>query len=336
MAETRVAKSTPRSLLEDERELRWRRRVTHGIHHVTAIAGPARRNIEFYTRTLGLRLVKKTVNFDDSGTYHLYYGDELGQPGTILTFFPWEHAASGRLGVGETQETLFRVPEGSLGYWTHRLVENGIAHGPIEKRFGETVLSFKDPHGMRLAIVAVPDIESELAWGGSDVPAEHAIRGLHSVNLLLREAAPTGAILTNVFGFTEVGREDSKVRFKVGGTEIGGIVDIRVAGDFLRGRQGAGSVHHIAFRAADDEAEFAMMNKLAENHGIRTTDQKDRNYFRSLYFREPGGMLFEIATDIPGFAIDEPFASLGKSLKLPPQYEPQRGDIEAVLPALAV
>jgi len=309
--------------------------MTWGIHHVTAISGSAHRNLEFYTRALGLRLVKKTVNFDDPATYHFYYGDESGQPGTILTFFPWEHAASGRLGVGETQETLFRVPEGSLGYWTHRFVENGVTHGGVEKRFGETALPFKDPHGMRLALVAVPGIESELAWGGGDVPVEQAIRGLHSVNLLLREAAPTAAILTDVFGFIEVGREDSNVRFKVGGTEIGGIVDIRVAGDFLRGRQGAGSVHHIAFRAADDETEFAMMNKLAENHGIRTTDQKDRNYFRSLYFREPGGVLFEIATDIPGFAIDEPVASLGKSLKLPPQYEPQRRDIEAVLPALA-
>jgi glyoxalase family protein len=157
----------------------------------------------------------------------------------------------------------------------------------------------------------------------------------HSISLLLREAEPTGAILTDVFGFSETSREGSTVRFRADGTEIGGIVDIRVAGDLLPGRQGGGSVHHIAFRAADDEAEFAMMKKLAENHGIRTTDQKDRNYFRSLYFREPGGVLFEIATDIPGFAVDEPVASLGQSLKLPPQYEPRRKDIEAVLPALA-
>jgi glyoxalase family protein len=309
--------------------------MTHGIHHVTAIAGPVRRNLDFYTRTLGLRMVKKTVNFDDPNTYHFYYGDEIGRPGTILTFFPWEHVAPGRLGVGETQETLFRVPECSIGYWTHRFLQEGVLHEAMEKRFGETVLSFQDPDGMRFALVVVPGIESEPAWSGGEVPAEHAIRGFHSVSLLLREAAPTAAILTDVFGFAEIGREGPTWRFKEDGTEIGGIVDIRVAGDFLRGRQGAGSVHHIAFRAADDDAEFAIMRKLAENHGIRTTDQKDRNYFRSLYFREPGGVLFEIATDIPGFEVDESVASLGKSLKLPPQYEPRRRDIEAVLPSLA-
>lgn len=310
--------------------------MTQGIHHVTAIAGPASRNLGFYTGTLGLRLVKKTVNFDDPGTYHLYYGDETGNPGTILTFFPWEHAAPGRLGVGEIQETVFRVPEGSIAYWTHRFFERGIVHETVQKRFDEDVLAFKDPDGMRLAVVARPGIRNEPAWSGGDVPAEHAIRGFHSVSLLLRAAEPTGAILTDVFGFSKTGREDSTVRFKADGIETGGIVDIRVANDFLIGRPGSGSVHHIAFRAADDAAEFAMMKALAENHGIRTTNQKDRSYFRSLYFREPGGVLFEIATDIPGFAIDEPVAWLGESLKLPPQYESRRKDIEAMLPSLVV
>jgi glyoxalase family protein len=309
--------------------------MTHGIHHVTAIAGPARRNLGFYTGTLGLRLVKKTVNFDDPSTYHFYYGDETGRPGTILTFFPWEHAAPGRLGPGETQETMFRVPKGSIGYWAHRLIEKGVAHEGIGNRFGETALAFEDPDGMRLALVAVPGAEREPGWSAGDVPAEHAIRGFHGLTLLVRDAAPTAAILTDVLGFAEAGREDSLVRFAAGGTEIGGIVDLRVAGDFPRGRLGRGSVHHVAFRAADDEAEFAMMRRLADNHGIRTTEQKDRNYFRSLYFREPGGVLFEIATDIPGFAIDEPVASLGQSLKLPPQYEARREDIEALLPAIA-
>jgi glyoxalase family protein len=307
----------------------------NGIHHVTAIAGPARRNLDFYTRTLGLRLVKKTVNFDDPSTYHFYYGDEAGQPGTILTFFPWEHVASGRLGVGETQETVFRAPEGSIGFWIHRFVEKGVAHEAVGKRFGETVLSFKDPDGMRLALVAVPGIEAEPAWGNGEVPVEHAIRGLHGVTLLLKEAGPTGAVLADVLGFAEIGREGPTVRFKAGETAIGGIVDIRVAGDFLRGRQGGGSIHHIAFRAADDTAAFAMKEKLAKNHGIRTTDQRDRNYFRSLYFREPGGVLFEIATDVPGFAADEPVASFGQSLKLPASLEPRRKEIEAALPALA-
>lgn len=309
--------------------------MAHGIHHVTAIAGPARRNLDFYTRLLGLRFVKKTVNFDDPSTYHFYFGDETGRPGTILTFFPWEHAAPGRLGIGETQDTVFRVPEGAIGYWAHRFVDKGVDHGPITKRFGETVLPFRDPDGMRLALAAVPSIEREPAWSHGEVPSEAAIRGFHGVGLLLAEAGPTGAILTDVLGFTEIGREDSTVRYKAADAGIGGIVDIRVAGEFLRGRPGAGSVHHIAFRAADDEAAFAMMQTLAENHGIHTTDQKDRTYFRSLYFREPGGVLFEIATDTPGFAVDEPVARLGQSLKLPPPLESQRGEIEAVLPALA-
>ncbi len=308
---------------------------THGIHHVTAIAGPARRNLDFYTRTLGLRLVKKTVNFDDPGTYHFYFGDETGSPGTILTFFPWEHVAPGRLGVGETQETVFRVPEGAIGYWTHRFIEKGVAHDAPARRFGETIVSFRDPDGMRLALIGVPGIESEPAWTDGDVPAEVAVRGFHSVNLLLKEAAPTGAILTDVLSFSEVGREDRIVRYKAGDTAIGGIVDIHEAGSFLPCRMGGGSVHHIAFRAADDTEELAMKKKLAENHGIDTTEQRDRNYFRSVYFREPGHVLFEIATDVPGFAIDEPVASLGRSLKLPPVYESRRREIEQVLPEVA-
>lgn len=307
----------------------------NGIHHITAIAGPARRNLDFYTRTLGLRLVKKTVNFDDPSTYHFYYGDEAGHPGTILTFFPWEHAAPGRLGVGETQETVFRVPEGSIGYWTHRLVEKGISHEAPQKRFGETVLSFKDPDGMRLALVAVPGIENEPAWLSDEVPTEHAIRGFHSVSLLLDKAAPTGAILTDVFGFTEIAREGSVTRYKAGNNAVGGIIDLREAGGFLRGRPGAGTVHHIAFRAESDAAQADMVKRLAEHHGIHTTEQKDRDYFRAVYFREPGGLLFEIATDDPGFAVDEPAEALGQVLKLPRFLEPKRASIEAVLPKVA-
>ncbi|MEP9376293.1 ring-cleaving dioxygenase [Aquabacter sp. CN5-332] len=307
--------------------------MTHGIHHVTAISGPARRNVEFYLDTLGLRLVKKTVNFDDPGTYHLYYGDEAGQPGSILTFFPWEHVAPGRLGVGETQETTFRVPAGSIGYWTQRLVEKGVKHSTPVRRFGETVLAFTDPDGMRLALVGVPGADAEPAWSVGDIPAEHAIRGFHGVSLLVKETAPTGAILTDVLGFTEAGTEGAYVRFR-SGAPMGGFVDLRVAGDFLRGRQGGGSVHHVAFRAADDAAEAEMVRKLQENHGIRTTEQKDRNYFRSVYFREPNGVLFEIATDIPGFAVDEPAATLGEALKLPSFLEGRRAEIERVLPEL--
>ena len=306
----------------------------NGIHHVTAIAGPARRNVDFYTRTLGLRLVKKTVNFDDPETYHLYYGDETGQPGTALTFFPWAAAAPGRLGIGETQETVFRVPEGAIGYWTHRFVDKGVAHQALEKRFGETVLPFKDSDGMRLALVATPGAENEPGWSSGDVPLDAAIRGFHSVSLLLEDAAPTGAILSDVLGFKEAAREGSLIRYKAGATDIGGVVDLRTAGGFLPGRQGAGSVHHVAFRAADDAAQAAMVQKLAANHRIRTTEQKDRNYFRSVYFREPGHVLFEIATDIPGFAADEPVATLGQALRLPPFLESRREEIEAVLPDL--
>lgn len=306
----------------------------NGIHHVTAISGPARRNLDFYSRVLGLRLVKKTVNFDDPGTYHLYFGDADAAPGSILTFFPWEHAAPGRLGIGETQETVFRVPEGAIGYWAHRLVEHGVTHDAPVKRFGETVLAFRDPDGMRLALAGLPGIEGEPAWAKGGIPAEHAIRGFHGVSLLLAEAAPTAAILTDVFGFVEVAKEDTLIRYRAEGAPLGGVIDIRVAGGFLPARQGAGSVHHIAFRAADDAAQDEMVRRLAENYGIRTTEQRDRNYFRSVYFREPGGVLFEIATDIPGFAVDEPAETLGQALKLPPGLEAHRSRIEAVLPAL--
>jgi len=305
-----------------------------GIHHVTAIAGNALRNYDFYTRSLGLRFVKKTVNFDDPGTYHFYYGDESGRPGTILTFFPWEGAAAGRGGVGQTQQTAFRVPARSLGYWTHRFLEQGIAHEALEKRFGESVLPFTDPDGMGLALVGIPGAENEPGWSDGAVPAEHAIRGFHGVTLLLDSAARTAAILTGVLGFTETAREGSVIRFKAGGEAHGGVVDIYEAGGFLRGRQGAGSVHHIAFRAADDAEQAQMAAMLVDQHGLHPTDQKDRNYFRSIYFREPGGILFELATDGPGFATDEPQETLGERLALPPFLEDRRAQIEPRLTPL--
>jgi glyoxalase family protein len=304
-----------------------------GIHHVTAISGRADRNLDFHTHVLGLRLVKKTVNFDDPGTYHLYYGDEQGQPGTILTFFPWAHAAAGQLGAGETQETAFRIPAAALGYWTHRLLEKGVTHGASEKRFGDTVLPFTDPDGMRFALVTAPGAEKEKGWSRSDIPAEHAIRGFHGVTLLVHTAAPTVAILTNVLGFREVGRDGGLARYR-SDAPLGAHVDLREAGDFPRGRMGRGSVHHVAFRAADDAAQAAMAKKLMADHKMHPTEQKDRNYFRSIYFREPNGILFEIATDQPGFAVDEPAASLGQSLKLPPFLEPRRAELEGKLPPL--
>lgn len=305
-----------------------------GIHHITAIAGDASRNLEFYTRVLGLRLVKKTVNFDDPATYHLYFGDEVGTPGTILTFFPWGHAPKGRNGVGLAQQTMFRVPERALGYWAHRFVEKGVPHEAIEKRFGQSVLSFTDPDGMSLALVGIAGAEAETAWTGSDVPAEDAIRGFHGIRLLLEDTKSTGAILTDVLGFVEAGSEESVTRFVAKGTASGGVVEIREAKGFLAGHMGRGSVHHVAFRAATDEEQAQMRTRLVETHRIHATEQMDRNYFRSIYFREPGGVIFEIATDQPGFAVDEPVASLGQALKLPPFLEGQRKAIEAVLQPL--
>jgi glyoxalase family protein len=282
-----------------------------GIHHVTAISGKPTRNLDFYTRTLGLRFVKKTVNFDDPGTYHFYYGD----------------------GLGLAQTTAFCVPAASIGYWTHRLIEKGVKHEALTKRFGEPVLSFFDPDGMSLALVGISGTEPEAAWSTSEIPAQHAIRGFHGVTLMLDAAAPTGAILTDVLGFTEAGREGPHVRYRAN-DGVGGVVDIREARGFLAGRMGRGSVHHVAFRAADDAEQAEMARKLVKSHGVHPTEQKDRQYFRSVYFREPGGVLFEIATDLPGFTIDEPLANLGQNLKLPPFLEPRRKELEAALPSL--
>ncbi len=304
-----------------------------GIHHVTAISGKPTRNLDFYARTLGLRFVKKTVNFDDPGTYHFYYGDEAGCPGTILTFFPWEHASAGRGGLGLAQTTSFRVPAASIGYWTRRLIEKGVKHEALAKHFDEPVLSFFDPDGMSLALVGIAGTEGEAARSTSEIPAEHAIRGFHGVTLMLDAAAPTGTILTDVLGFTQTGREGPHVRYRAN-DGVGGVVDIREARGFLAGRMGRGSVHHVAFRAADDAEQAEMARKLVKSHGVHPTEQKDRQYFRSVYFREPGGVLFEIATDQPGFTIDEPLTELGMALKLPPFLEPRRKELEAVLPSL--
>jgi glyoxalase family protein len=303
-----------------------------GIHHVTAISGKAVRNYDFYTRVLGLRFVKKTVNFDDPGTYHLYYGDEVGHPGTILTFFPWEHAAEGRGGVGQTHLTSFRVPASAIGYWTHRFVEKGVAHDALEHWFGEPVLPFTDPDGMKLALVGSAGAEFEPAWHGGDIPADNAIRGFHGVTLMIEDAGKTAAILRDVLGFNDAETDGPLARFHAS-EAIGGIVDLREAKGFLPGRQGRGSVHHIAFRAADDASQTGMAT-LVKEHGLQPTHQLDRQYFRSVYFREPGGILFEIATDAPGFAVDEPVATLGRDLKLPPFLEGRRKEIEAVLPEL--
>jgi len=305
-----------------------------GIHHVTAITGDPVRNLGFYTHVLGLRLVKKTVNFDDPSAYHFYFGDETGRPGTILTFFPWVNATEGQRGVGETSQTAFRVPLRSIGYWTERFTEKGISHGTPEKRFGETVVPFTDQDGTALALVGVADAGNEPGLGNQDIPSEHAIRGLQGVTLLLGSAEKTAAILTDVFDFREVAREGSVTRFVAAGDVKGSVVDIHEAPAAQRRQKGRGSVHHVAFRVADDAQQAQMAEKLIRAHGRHPTEQKDRNYFRSIYFREPGGVLFEIATDAPGFAVDEPVESLGRDLKLPNFLERRRKEIEGALPVL--
>jgi glyoxalase family protein len=301
------------------------------LHHVTAIAGNPVRNLDFYARTLGLRCVKKTVNFDDPGTYHFYYGNEAGDPGSILTFFAWERAAPGYGGVGQADETALRVPARSLAYWTRRLAAKGVQHEAPSRRFDQPVLAFTDPDGVKLALIGIEGADAQGAWSNAEIPAEHAIRGLHGVTLLLADAAATAAILTDVAGHELAGRDGATFRYRAA-DPIGGVVDICVATDPLAGRVGRGSVHHIAFRARDDAQQAEMARKLVDAHGLNVTDQKDRKYFRSVYFREPGGVLFEIATDGPGFAVDEPLARLGNELKLPAFLEPARSEIEAALP----
>ena len=278
--------------------------------------------------------MKKTVNFDDPSTYHFYFGDETGHPGTILTFFPRMNATAGQRGVGEASQTAFRVPQSSIGYWVDRFTEKGISHQAPEKRFGETVLPFTDQDGIQLALVGIADAENEPGWSNRDIPSEHAIRGFQGVTLLLDSAQKTAAILTDVFGFREVGREGSIVRFLAAGDAKGSVVDIHEAAGVPRRHQGRGSVHHIAFRAADDAQQAKMSEKLIHTHDQHPTEQKDRKYFRSIYFSEPGGVLFEIATDVPGFAIDEAVEALGRDLQLPEFLESRRKEIERVLPVL--
>lgn len=306
-----------------------------GLHHVTAIAGDPRRHRDFYARILGLRLVKRTVNFDDPGTWHLYWGDEAGSPGTILTHFPWAQAAPGRTGPGETRETALAVPQSAIGAWIGRLAENGVAYDQPTTRFSRTVVPFADPDGMRYALVGVPGLEEVPAYGGGGVPVSEAIRGVDAVTLAVPAIAPTARVLEEVFGMRRVAEEGdgraARVRFE-GGARIGAGVEL-VVEDGPGPRLGRGSVHHVAFRAADDAAQADMIERL-RGLGIAATEQKDRNYFRSVYFREPGGVLFEIATDAPGFAIDEAPDALGTTLKLPPPLESRRAAIEAILPAL--
>lgn len=304
-----------------------------GIHHVTAIAGDPQRNVDFYAGVLGLRLVKRTVNFDDPTTYHFYFGDEQGTPGSILTFFPWPGARGGRPGNGQVNFTAFAVPSASLGYWLERLVQLGVPHeGPV-KRFDEQVVTLADRDGLRLEIVASPSATRRPGWSDGDVPAEHAIRGIHTVSLWVDALEPTADMLIETLGFRHVATESGTHRFESGDGGSGTYVDVRPTTGFWRGAMGVGVVHHVAFRAEDDDAEHALARRVMES-GTSVTKQMDRQYFRSVYFREPGGVLFELATDAPGFAIDEAPEALGMELRLPPWLESHRATIEAALPPI--
>jgi glyoxalase family protein len=306
--------------------------VTPGIHHVTAISGEPQRNVDFYVGLLGLRLVKKTVNFDDPGTYHLYYGDGAGSPGSIMTFFPWAGAPNGRVGAGQLTVTSFSFPASSLGYWTERLVEGGVRFEKPEDRFGETVLRFPDPDGLRLELVAAADDARE-GWAEGPVPPEHSVRGFHHVTLLSSDPAGTAGLMTDSLGFRQIGEAEGRTRFEAGEGGPGNTVDVANGPGFPRGTMGVGTVHHVAFRVPDEETQLELRERVAEL-GYNVTPVLDRNYFRSIYFREPGGVLFEVATDPPGFAADEDPEHLGESLKLPPWLEPRREELEGMLPSL--
>jgi glyoxalase family protein len=308
--------------------------VTSGIHHVTAISGEPQRNVDFYVGLLGMRLVKRTVNFDDPGTYHLYYGDGAGSPGSIMTFFPWDGAPKGRIGAGQLTVTSFSFPASSLGYWTDHLVESGIRFEKPEDRFGETVLRFPDPDGLRLELVAASDDRRE-GWSEGPLPPEHAIRGFHHVTLLSTDPESTMRLMTETLGFRQTGEAEGRTRFEAGDGGPGNTVDVANGSGFPRGTMGVGTVHHAAFRVPDEQTQLELREKVAAL-GYNVTNVLDRNYFRSIYFREPGGVLFEIATDPPGFTADEDPERLGESLKLPPWLEPRREQLEEVLPPLSV
>lgn len=304
-----------------------------GLHHVTAIASDPQRNIDFYVELLGLRLVKVTVNFDEPTTYHLYYGDELGHPGTILTFFAWPGGPIGRIGTGQLTATSFSIPETAISFWMERFKNHNVPfQGPIA-RFNEQVLSFSDPDGLQLELVAAQDGQLDRVWKNGPVPPEYGLRGFHSVALSEAGHERTASLLTETMGFRRVGQIGSRYRFEVGEGGAGAIVDVLTELGVPRGVVSVGSVHHVAWRTPGDEQQKAWREQLIEA-GMNVTPVIDRKYFHSIYYREPGGVLFEIATDPPGFTVDEPAQELGQRLTLPSWLEPQRPEIEETLPPI--
>jgi glyoxalase family protein len=306
-----------------------------GLHHVTAIVNDPQENVAFYAGVLGLRLIKRTVNFDDPYTYHLYYGDEVGSPGTIMTFFPWPDAPHGSRGTGQVSAMSFAVPTGSLTYWADRLDQYGVRHSDPEERFAQPLIAFYDPSGLLLELIETPTVNDLPGWQGGPVPAQSAIRGFAGVTLDVANAAPSSRLLTEVLGFREVAQHANRTRYAVGTGLFGAHVDLVERKGVPFGRIAAGSVHHVAWRVADDAAELEWQQWLRQA-GVEVTEVRDRQYFHSIYFREPGGVLYEIATDTPGFMIDEPLETLGTTLQLPSWFEPMRPQIEQRLPALDV
>ncbi len=308
-------------------------KTAYGLHHITAIAGDAKQNFDFYTKALGMRFIKKTVNYDDPGTYHFYFADKTGTPGSVLTFFPHGDISKGRHGTGQAVEIVFAVPKSAISFWMNRFHELGIAYQGPEKHFDETVIRIQDPDGLMLEFVGVDDLPDDSVWASDDIPADVAIRGFHSVSLWVDDQAKTADILTKHLGYTFVGNDGSRYRYRASGDGIGRFVDLREIPGMWRGAPGAGTIHHVAFRVGDDESEVKIRDGIVAD-GHRLTEVIDRNYFHSVYFREPNHVLFELATDHPGFAIDESVETLGEDLKLPSKYEMHRAEIVAALPEL--
>jgi glyoxalase family protein len=304
-----------------------------GLHHVTAIASDPQRNVDFYARVLGMRLVKRTVNFDDPGTYHFYFGDAAGRPGTLLTFFPWGGLPQGVRGTGEASVLALAVPTGSLDYWARRLGTLKVATTRAQ-RFGENVLAFTDYDGTRLELVELAGVDAASGWTGP-VEASHAILGLHSIAVLVRDRVRTEALITDTLGLIAGPAEKGRHRFQAESSGLGTRIDVLESPDLPHARLGTGSIHHLAWRTRSDETQAEWLQRLARR-GLHVTPVQDRQYFRSIYFREPGGVLFEIATEPPGFMLDESLELLGTELKLPAWLEPMRDRIESTLPPINV
>ncbi|MFC4873679.1 ring-cleaving dioxygenase [Negadavirga shengliensis] len=304
-------------------------KLIRGIHHITAIASNPQRNVDFYTQVLGLRLVKKTINFDAPNVYHFYFGDEVGSPGTVLTFFPFDGAKRGRKGVGEMTYTAFSVAKDALPYWRERLKGFGISISDTLERFGDRLIRFEDHDGLGIELVA-NETDSRKGWAPESIPAGFAIKGFYGATLNLRAKDLTAELLTNVLDYRLLAEDNGRFRYVVD-EQPGEILDIVLNDPEGRSIQSAGTVHHIAFRTDNTDTQSEMQHKLLD-YGQQVTSVKDRNYFKSIYFREPGGILFEVATDGPGFAIDEEVAHLGEKLKLPDWALPQKDLIERQLP----